>query len=185
MVTRPHGHRAFMGPPCLGGLRLRRLPGWDEGSSPRAPQPRVHSGLSGRAGETRLCSLHSVDRARRSQTCSLLLLFRQVMEQQHQQQRQESLERRTSATGEGLRDLLVPAPAGSPHAQVVPGSGPLCSHRLQRSHSAPVTFDERRGTRERAGGQLAQFGSPLPTSLWCWDVEGRQGQRTAQDSIAP
>lgn len=38
-----------------------------------------------------------------------LLLFRQVMEQQHQQQRQESLERRASATGEGR----LPQPGGA------------------------------------------------------------------------
>lgn len=69
-------------PPAQGTQRLSECQG-DPTPQPGLPDTEPH------------CSrLRAISHA-------LLLFSRQVMEQQHQQQRQESLERRTSATGEG------------------------------------------------------------------------------------
>lgn len=86
-------------------MAIRAREGMGEAHCEPPPQPRVHSGSSGRAGKTQPCSLCSVDPL-------VLLLFRQVMEQQ----RQESLERRTSATGESPQ-------ACSPHCSAAPHRG--------------------------------------------------------------
>lgn len=102
------------------------------------PQPRAHSGSPERAGKTQSCSLCSVDPL-------VLLFFRQVMEQQ----RQESLERRTSATGASPQ-ACSPYRSVAAHSEVALG---LCEE-LQRSQRVPVTFNDNRRPREqeRVGG---------------------------------
>lgn len=88
----------------------------------------------------------------------VLLLFRQVMEQQ----RQESLERRTSATGESPQACSPHPLGGSPTEAVTGRIGPSVKSYIGlnvcQSHSMRVGDPET--------GESGRF------SLWCWMLRG-------------
>lgn len=120
MVTRPDGHFSLVrgslprsqcpraaGAALGGDLDRSQLSLCKQGLQAWQPEPRV--GRGGLAAEPRGTGKPDSAAQALTRTCSpLWLLLRQVMEQQHQQ-RQESLERRASATGESI--LPLPGPS--------------------------------------------------------------------------